>query len=129
MRSPCAQKYYLWFVSYASPPGDQPKYLWRHMINSKVRRLRELDWLKYKQGHTGWSCVECPAHLSESENSVMSLLLTVLSLLQRATSLVLFSGSNERVAAAWYTGWHATEGFPLSNISWDKYNTLIYSFA
>ncbi|KIJ60049.1 glycoside hydrolase family 18 protein [Hydnomerulius pinastri MD-312] len=37
--------------------------------------------------------------------------------------------SSEPVAAAWYTGWHATEGFPLSDVSWEKYNTLIYSFA
>ncbi|KAF9232667.1 chitinase [Melanogaster broomeanus] len=32
------------------------------------------------------------------------------------------------VAAAWYAGWHST-GFPLSDVSWEKYNTLIYSFA
>ncbi|KAF9232670.1 glycoside hydrolase superfamily [Melanogaster broomeanus] len=36
---------------------------------------------------------------------------------------------SEPVAAAWYAGWHATTGFPLSDISWEKYNTLIYSFA
>ncbi|KAF8836466.1 glycoside hydrolase family 18 protein [Paxillus ammoniavirescens] len=35
---------------------------------------------------------------------------------------------SQLVAAAWYAGWHATEGFPLSDVSWDKYNTLIYSF-
>ncbi|KIK75153.1 glycoside hydrolase family 18 protein, partial [Paxillus rubicundulus Ve08.2h10] len=34
----------------------------------------------------------------------------------------------EPVAAAWYAGWHATDGFLLSDVSWDKYNTLIYSF-
>lgn len=33
------------------------------------------------------------------------------------------------VKATWYAGWHATEGFPLSSISWSKYNTLFYSFA
>ena len=53
--------------------------------------------------------------------------LTVLSILQRVVSLA--STSGEPVAAAWYTGWHATEGFPLSDVSWDKYNTLYYSFA
>ncbi|KAH7920620.1 glycoside hydrolase family 18 protein [Leucogyrophana mollusca] len=37
--------------------------------------------------------------------------------------------ANSLVAGAWYTGWHATEGFPLSKVSWEKYNTLIYSFA
>ena len=55
--------------------------------------------------------------------------LTVLSILQRVTSLAPTPATNEPVAAAWYTGWHATEGFPLSAVSWDKYNTLIYSFA
>ena len=54
--------------------------------------------------------------------------LTVLSILQRVTSLATTS-TNEPVAAAWYAGWHATEGFPLEDISWDKYNTVIYSFA
>ncbi|KAG1812215.1 glycoside hydrolase family 18 protein [Suillus subaureus] len=37
--------------------------------------------------------------------------------------------STTPIAAAWYAGWHATEGFPLSSISWEKYNTLYYSFA
>lgn len=56
--------------------------------------------------------------------------LTVLSILQRATSIAPTSGTNHKpVAAAWYAGWHATEGFPLSDVSWDKYNTLVYSFA
>ncbi|KIK76576.1 glycoside hydrolase family 18 protein, partial [Paxillus rubicundulus Ve08.2h10] len=33
------------------------------------------------------------------------------------------------VAAAWYAvGRHATEGFPLSDANWDKYDTLIYSY-
>ncbi|KAF8555059.1 glycoside hydrolase family 18 protein [Imleria badia] len=55
--------------------------------------------------------------------------LTVLSILHQVISLAPTSGTNQPVAAAWYTGWHATEGFPLQNVSWDKYNTLIYSFA
>ncbi|KAF9481870.1 glycoside hydrolase family 18 protein [Pholiota conissans] len=33
------------------------------------------------------------------------------------------------VAAAWYAGWHADAGFPLSNVSWAKYTHLTYSFA
>lgn len=37
--------------------------------------------------------------------------------------------STAPVAAAWFAGWHATDGFPLSSISWEKYNTLYYSFA
>ncbi|KAF8444895.1 glycoside hydrolase family 18 protein [Boletus edulis BED1] len=55
--------------------------------------------------------------------------LTVLSIVHRVTSLATASGTYEPVAAAWYAGWHATEGFPLSAVSWDKYNTLFYSFA
>ncbi|KAJ8588522.1 glycoside hydrolase family 18 protein [Rhizopogon salebrosus TDB-379] len=37
--------------------------------------------------------------------------------------------STSSVAATWYAGWHATEGFPLSSVSWEKYNTVYYSFA
>ncbi|KAG1736822.1 glycoside hydrolase family 18 protein [Suillus lakei] len=37
--------------------------------------------------------------------------------------------STSPVIGAWYAGWHATEGFPLSSVSWGKYNTLYYSFA
>ncbi|KAG1827821.1 chitinase [Suillus variegatus] len=37
--------------------------------------------------------------------------------------------STKPVVATWYGGWHATEGFPLSSVSWNKYNTLYYSFA
>ena len=68
----------------------------------------------------------------ESEPSAMSfvlLILAVLSILQCGVSLAPRSGANEPVAAAWYAAWHATTGFPLSAVSWDKYNTLIYSFA
>jgi chitinase len=34
-----------------------------------------------------------------------------------------------KVAAAWYAGWHADAGFPLSDVSWSKYTHLTYSFA
>ncbi|KAG7090923.1 hypothetical protein E1B28_009997 [Marasmius oreades] len=37
-------------------------------------------------------------------------------------------GRSKPVAAAWYAGWHASE-FPLSQVSWDKYTYLTYSFA
>ncbi|KAF8169494.1 chitinase [Pholiota molesta] len=33
------------------------------------------------------------------------------------------------VAAAWYAGWHADAGFPLSDVSWSKYTHLTYAFA
>ncbi|KIY73978.1 glycoside hydrolase family 18 protein [Cylindrobasidium torrendii FP15055 ss-10] len=31
--------------------------------------------------------------------------------------------------AGYFTGWHATEGFPLSSVSWDKYDAVAYAFA
>lgn len=31
--------------------------------------------------------------------------------------------------AGYFTGWHATEGFPLSSVSWDKYDGVAYAFA
>ncbi|KAG6332514.1 hypothetical protein ID866_6576, partial [Astraeus odoratus] len=37
-------------------------------------------------------------------------------------------GAGNAISAAFYTGWHSTD-VPLSSVSWDKYNTLIYAFA
>ncbi|KAF9567358.1 chitinase [Agrocybe pediades] len=39
------------------------------------------------------------------------------------------TGSEPKVASAWYAGWHADAGFPLSKVSWSKYTHLTYSFA
>lgn len=50
--------------------------------------------------------------------------LAVLSMLRQVASIAPVSCDNERVAAAWYTS-----GLSLSDVSWDKYTTLIYSFA
>jgi hypothetical protein len=36
--------------------------------------------------------------------------------------------ARNRVSAAWYAGWHATD-FPLEKVSWNKYTHLTYSFA
>ncbi|KAH7903127.1 glycoside hydrolase family 18 protein [Hygrophoropsis aurantiaca] len=63
---------------------------------------------------------------------MLDLLLNAIPLL--AFSATVTAGLSPRadhslVAGAWYTGWHATEGFPLSKVSWEKYNTLYYSFA
>ncbi|KAF8516327.1 glycoside hydrolase [Hysterangium stoloniferum] len=33
------------------------------------------------------------------------------------------------VASAWFAGWHANTGFPVSSISWDKYTHMTYAFA
>lgn len=33
------------------------------------------------------------------------------------------------VASAWFAGWHATEGFPVSSVSWSKYTSMTYAFA
>jgi chitinase len=32
------------------------------------------------------------------------------------------------IAASWYVSWHSTD-FPLNNVSWSKYTTVIYAFA
>lgn len=37
--------------------------------------------------------------------------------------------SKSKIAISWYAGWHSTEGFPLSKVSWNKYTHLTYSFA
>ncbi|KAJ6515538.1 glycoside hydrolase family 18 protein [Mycena sanguinolenta] len=41
--------------------------------------------------------------------------------------------TSSKVATAWYTGWHAPgqadPSFALSQVSWEKYTHLIYSFA
>ncbi|KZV72372.1 glycoside hydrolase family 18 protein [Peniophora sp. CONT] len=39
------------------------------------------------------------------------------------------SDSPKPVAATWFAGWHADQGFSVSNISWDKYTHITYSFA
>ncbi|KAJ8076967.1 hypothetical protein PM082_001390 [Marasmius tenuissimus] len=44
-------------------------------------------------------------------------------------NLSLGGHSPKPIAAAWYAGWHANEGFPLSKVPWDKYTYLTYSFA
>jgi GH18 family chitinase len=39
------------------------------------------------------------------------------------------SSPTSAVATSWYAAWHATTGFPLSKVSWNKYTHLTYSFA
>ncbi|KAG0707044.1 glycoside hydrolase family 18 protein [Suillus ampliporus] len=53
--------------------------------------------------------------------------LTLLSSAQASPGVIRSYVPN--VAGAWYAGWHATNGYPLSDVSWDKYNTMYYSFA
>lgn len=49
------------------------------------------------------------------------------SVIARAVPLTRRNG--QPIAAAWFAGWHASDGFPVSSINWKKYNTLVYSFA
>ncbi|KAF8134413.1 glycoside hydrolase family 18 protein [Boletus edulis] len=58
--------------------------------------------------------------------------LTLLSALHGVASLPSALGPSGQVAAAWYTSWHASgvpNAFPDTAIPWEKYNTVIYSFA
>ncbi|KAJ7228309.1 glycoside hydrolase family 18 protein [Mycena pura] len=45
--------------------------------------------------------------------------------------LALGATSSPKIATAWYAGWHADSdpGFPLSQVSWEKYTHLTYAFA
>ncbi|KAH6915081.1 endochitinase [Coprinopsis sp. MPI-PUGE-AT-0042] len=36
---------------------------------------------------------------------------------------------SDKVAAAWYAGWHTTAGYPLSSVPWSRYTHLTYAFA
>ncbi|KAG1725422.1 glycoside hydrolase family 18 protein [Suillus paluster] len=53
----------------------------------------------------------------------------LLLLLTACITLLTSAQASSNIAGAWYYGWHATQGAPVSNISWDKYNTMYYSFA
>ncbi|KAH7905380.1 glycoside hydrolase family 18 protein [Hygrophoropsis aurantiaca] len=57
--------------------------------------------------------------------------LPLLALSGTVTAGVLHSprAADAFVAGAWYTNWNANQGFPLSKVSWKKYNTLYYSFV
>lgn len=45
-----------------------------------------------------------------------------------ATVSVSTGSTVDMVSAAWYAGWHS-DNFTLSNVSWDKYTHMTYSFA
>lgn len=36
--------------------------------------------------------------------------------------------SSDFVATTWYAGWHGTD-FPLADVSWSKYSSVIYAFG
>jgi len=42
--------------------------------------------------------------------------------------LGLGSPSNDKVAAAWWAGWHS-DLLPLDKVSWNKYTHMTYAFA
>ncbi|TFK64051.1 endochitinase [Pluteus cervinus] len=35
----------------------------------------------------------------------------------------------DKVASAWFAGWHASSGFAVSNITWSKYTQMTFAFA
>ncbi|EAU84319.1 endochitinase [Coprinopsis cinerea okayama7 len=56
-------------------------------------------------------------------------LVALLSTLVVASPAAVEGKTRGKVAAAWYAGWHATTGYPLSRVSWKKYTHLTYAFA
>jgi len=62
----------------------------------------------------------------KSPISVLALLCLLVPGLEATTAP---NHGEPKVASAWYAGWHATMGFPLSKVSWSKYTHLTYSFA
>jgi hypothetical protein len=65
----------------------------------------------------------------KSVNQPCPELFTMLQLF--AASLLLLpsvQAQTSSVAAAWYATWHATEGYPLSSVNWNNYNTMYYAF-
>lgn len=38
------------------------------------------------------------------------------------------AAESDKIAIGFYTGWHSDD-VPLTSVSWDKYNTMIYAFA
>ncbi|KZP14641.1 glycoside hydrolase family 18 protein [Athelia psychrophila] len=45
-----------------------------------------------------------------------------------ATAGIGTGNTSAMVATAWYAGWHGDD-FPLANVSWAKYTSMIYAFA
>lgn len=37
--------------------------------------------------------------------------------------------ATKKVATAWFAGWHADQGYPVSKINWSQYTEMAYSFA
>ncbi len=35
----------------------------------------------------------------------------------------------DKVATTWFTGWHANEGFNVSDVPWSKYTEVTFAFA
>ncbi|SJL02393.1 related to endochitinase [Armillaria ostoyae] len=38
-------------------------------------------------------------------------------------------GCEDKVATTWFTGWHANEGFNVSDVPWSKYTEVTFAFA
>jgi hypothetical protein len=66
-----------------------------------------------------------------SSSILFSLLATAISVLDargRVQAEPVNGLTNRTLSMAWYTGWHAA-AFPLSKVSWAKYDLLFYAFA
>ena len=64
---------------------------------------------------------------------LISLTLLAVSAVARASTFPYSFQAREEtvdlVAAAWFAGWHASKGFAVANVSWEKYTHMTYSFA
>lgn len=70
-------------------------------------------------------------HFPSYSATLTSLLLAVGSAsgLSVDLSLSLNSTNSSLVASTYFAGFHANRGFPLSDMSWDKYTDVKYAFA
>ncbi|KAF9003663.1 endochitinase [Cyathus striatus] len=64
-------------------------------------------------------------------STLLSTILTTIAVTSQAVNASALPRDDQKVAAAWYTGWHSdgTPSFPLSQVSWGKYTHMTFAFA
>ncbi|KAF8992509.1 glycoside hydrolase superfamily [Cyathus striatus] len=63
--------------------------------------------------------------------TILNIIIATLAATSSVVKAVPLPVTSEKVSAAWYAGWHAESipGFPLSDISWEKYTHMTFAFA